>query len=151
MPRARSNPYHEASRAELSRAIERVLQELEPRGPRTPAEREALAIEVRDLLLVLFREVAPEPYASGKPDHSIAGGQDPVDAWAAWYDAEAKIARVRAISRAAEAVRGPGARNWLTSGPTPTPAQHAVASEEGLRAALARLREGAPRRPASRG
>lgn len=140
------NPYRDATLGDLARACARIAGELQTRRPRTPEERLALAQDATHALLAAVIRLRPGGQTPGNPEFAMRDDRrDIPEAFGAWYDRQAAELRYLTLSRAADAALGAEAVRWLIGNHDDAggvrPGDLATASEDGLRAMLARLGE----------
>jgi hypothetical protein len=145
------NPYHGLSRTELGLALSELRQELTTSKRRDAAERAALVQRTVHALIVLERDYLVQEYTPGRPEHAVALGEHPADAYARWFAGETRITRLQAVTRAAEAVFGPSATQWLREDQQGVRRMAiAIGSDEGLHETLELLRTFRPLAPGKR-
>jgi hypothetical protein len=151
MRREISNPFRDASFAELQLAIGEASKTLEARSYRTKAEKEAFAQRLNFLLLALWTRFHTGPGIPGSPEMALERqfAANVEEHYMALYrrllEDETRDLRVFVINRAADYVLGKEGVYWVTPGPYAPGHGRRVdavqASEEGLRRCLAELHE----------
>ncbi|WP_333679938.1 hypothetical protein [Dyella sp.] len=140
---SKSNPYRGLSRRTLYDAAQKRAGELMQPGPkRTAKERAALALDTAHLLLVLAGHVDTKEFASQSPRKSIREGKPLAEAFAELHSKLASSTRYAVFVDAADAALGEERQRSVADSAMVHSLYHAaVASDEGLVDALAKLQE----------
>src|SRR5690349_19683823 len=119
MRTAPTNPYQDATLDTLRDACARCARAIEDRHPRTPAERQALADDVRFLLIAAAHRFTTGRYTPANPEDALEKSNlaNFTEQFLAWHRREAnrlqREQRSLTLQRAADYVLGKRARDWL--------------------------------------